>query len=51
MERLKIRLPIKPLSVNECWKGRHFKTEKYKKYKKYDKDLQFLLPRKRVDGE
>ena len=48
LERLKIRLPIKPLSVNECWKGRHFKTEKYKKY---DEDLQFLLPRKRVKGE
>ena len=23
---------IKPLSVNECWKGRRFKTDKYKAY-------------------
>lgn len=23
---------IKPLSVNEAWKGRRFKTDKYKKY-------------------
>ena len=23
---------IKPLSVNQCWKGRRFKTDKYKSY-------------------
>lgn len=33
---------IKPLSVNECWKGQRFKTDKYKKY---ENDLLFLLPR------
>lgn len=27
-----IRINIKPLSVNECWKGRRFKTDKYKLY-------------------
>ena len=26
------RLDIKPLSVNQAWQGRRFKTEKYKKY-------------------
>jgi Holliday junction resolvase RusA-like endonuclease len=25
-------LNIKPLSVNEAWKGRRFKTDKYKRY-------------------
>lgn len=25
---------IKPLSVNECWQGKRFKTPKYKKYEK-----------------
>lgn len=27
-----MRIDIKPLSVNECWKGRRFKTDKYKAY-------------------
>lgn len=27
-----LRLKIKPLSVNEAWKGRRFKTDKYKSY-------------------
>ena len=28
------RLQIKPLSVNEAWQGRRFKTDKYKSYQK-----------------
>ena len=36
-----IKIDIKPLSVNEAWKGRRFKTDKYKKYRR---DLQLLLP-------
>jgi Holliday junction resolvase RusA-like endonuclease len=32
---------IKPISVNECWMGRRFKTAKYKQY---ENDLLFLLP-------
>lgn len=35
-------LKIKPLSVNEAWQGRRFKT---KKYKKFENDLLFLLPK------
>jgi len=35
------RLDIKPMSVNEAWKGRRFKTDKYKKYRR---DLLFILP-------
>ena len=33
---------IKPLSVNQCWQGRRFKTPKYKKY---CKDVTLLLPK------
>ena len=29
-----IRLDIKPLSVNECWQGKRYKTDKYKAYEK-----------------
>lgn len=29
-----MRINIKALSVNECWKGRRFKTPKYKSYEK-----------------
>ena len=27
-----MRVDVKPLSVNECWKGRRFKTDKYDNY-------------------
>lgn len=33
---------IKPLSVNQCWQGRRFKTPTYKKY---EKELLLLLPK------
>lgn len=36
-----IRLDAKPLSVNECWQGKRFKT---KAYKDYEKMLLWLLP-------
>ncbi len=36
-----IKLNIKPLSVNEAWQGRRFKTNKYKKY---IKDMMKILP-------
>ena len=29
-----IRIDIKPLSVNEAWQGKRFKTNKYKDYEK-----------------
>ena len=29
-----MKIKIKPLSVNQCWKGRRFKTTKYKNYEK-----------------
>lgn len=36
-----VRLNIKPLSVNECWQGKRFKTSKYKKY---EEDMLKILP-------
>lgn len=47
MEKIehKIELQIPPLSVNQAWKGRRYKTEYYKKY---EHDLLFLLPRKKM---
>lgn len=36
------KIMIKPLSVNEAWQGRRFKTEKYKAY---IKELMFKLPK------
>ncbi len=35
-------IKIKPLSVNEAWKGQRFKTDKYKQY---DRNLMFILPK------
>lgn len=37
-----IRIDIKPFSVNEAWKGKRYKTDKYKKY---ESDVLFLLPK------
>lgn len=39
------KLNIKPLSVNECWKGKRFKT---KDYLQYEKDLMLMLPKIKV---
>lgn len=36
-----MKINIKPLSVNEAYRGRRFKTSKYKAYKK---ELLWLLP-------
>ena len=38
-------LNVKPLSVNECWRGRRFKT---KTYKEYEKEVWFLLPKLKI---
>ena len=37
------RIYIKPLSVNEVWAGRRFKTPAYKSY---EQELSYLLPKK-----
>ena len=36
-----MRIAIKPLSVNQCWQGKRFKTPKYKNY---EKELMLRLP-------
>jgi len=38
-----VEINIKPLSVNQAWQGKRFKTPSYKKY---TRDLTLLLPRK-----
>jgi len=35
-------IEIKPLSVNDCWQGKRFKTPAYKNY---ERDLGWLLPK------
>ena len=37
-----MRIYIKPLSVNEAWQGRRFKTPEYEKY---ERDVLMLLPK------
>ena len=37
-----MKIDIKPLSVNDAWQGRRFKTPEYKKY---ERDLLLLLPK------
>ena len=37
-----VTIKIKPLSVNQAWAGKRFKTPKYKQY---ERDLLFLLPK------
>lgn len=41
-----IKIDIKPLSVNQCWQGRRFKTPKYKLY---EKSLLLLLDNKELN--
>jgi Holliday junction resolvase RusA-like endonuclease len=46
---LKIQLPLKPISVNVAFSGRHFKTPAYKIF---EEAIFYLLPRnKKVLGE
>lgn len=42
-------IDLKPLSVNDAWQGRRFKS---KTYIKYERDLLFILPRniKPIEG-
>lgn len=40
-----IKLDIKPLSVNEAWQGKRFKSPKYKAY---EKALMLMLPAVRL---
>tara|TARA_R110002111_G_scaffold111038_2_gene170790 strand:+ start:68 stop:409 length:342 start_codon:yes stop_codon:yes gene_type:complete len=39
------KIPLKPLSVNEAWKGQRFKTDKYKTYEKI---VALMLPKMKI---
>jgi len=41
----KVKVDIKPLSVNQCWQGKRFKTPEYKSY---EKNLILMLPKIKV---
>jgi len=43
-----MRIDIKPLSVNQAWKGKRYKTDKYKKYERI---CLLLLPKLDVPKE
>jgi len=43
-----ICIPVKPLSVNQAWKGKRFKTAEYKAYAR---NVKLLLPRGEVIPE
>ncbi len=43
-----MKINIKPLSVNQAWKGIRYKTDKYKAY---EKELLYLLPNKKQIGD
>lgn len=45
MKSLLTELKIKPLSVNQAWQGRRFKTEKHSKY---IRDILIILPKIQV---
>lgn len=38
----KIKIDVKPLTVNQCWQGKRFKTPEYKAY---EKEVLLKLPR------
>lgn len=42
---LEVKKNIKPLSVNDCWRGQRFKTPAYKVY---EQELLYTLPKKKL---
>jgi Holliday junction resolvase RusA-like endonuclease len=40
-----INLQVKPLSVNECWKGQRFKTPAYTRY---ERQVLLMLPKAEI---
>ena len=43
-----MKVIINPLSVNQCWKGKRYKTDLYNKY---ERDTLLLLPNMEVSKE
>lgn len=48
MENMEITLPIKAMTVNQCWRGRRYKT---KKYEEYENELLNILPELKVEDK
>jgi Holliday junction resolvase RusA-like endonuclease len=44
---IQFKLNEKPLSVNEAWQGKRFKTEAYKHY---ERTISFMLPKAEIDS-
>jgi Holliday junction resolvase RusA-like endonuclease len=44
----KLKIPIKPLTVNKVWQGRRFKTPLYKQY---EKDCAWFVKGRKIKGE
>lgn len=43
---IEFKIKQKPLSVNEAWQGKRFKTQAYKQY---EKDMLLQMPTKKID--
>jgi Holliday junction resolvase RusA-like endonuclease len=43
---IEFKIKQKPLSVNEAWQGKRFKTQAYKQY---EKDMLLQMPIKKID--
>lgn len=43
-----IKIDIKPLTINQAWKGKRFKTDKYTKYRR---DVVLILPNMEIPKE
>ncbi len=51
LPNVKIKIPIKPLSINDAYHGRHIKTQAFRQY---ENNVSYLLPynqKKVKDGE
>lgn len=42
---VEVKVDIKPLSVNDAWQGRRFKTDEYKRY---ERAMLYLLPSQKL---
>jgi len=45
---MEFTIPLKPLSVNDCWQGRRFKTPAYKQY---EQDCMWFIKGRKITGE
>lgn len=43
---MNLKVPIKALSINDCWQGKRFKTNKYKRY---EQEFSLLIQPKKFE--